>query len=150
MDYSNPYARFGVNMNPIGYQNTPMQAPVPSAVPGTWQQPRQVTRVSGMEGARSYAASMPPNSTDAVFDSDRDVFYFLSTDGGGFPTVRPFSFNPLEESQNGNQKFVTHEELNAALMQLQEMISNAQQPVSSEPTAKPSASRKSSRTAQSD
>lgn len=146
MDYNNPYARFGVNMNPM--QANPM---TPA---GMWQQsiqqPRQVTRVSGVEGARSYAASMPPNSTDAVFDSDRDVFYFLSTDGGGFPTVRPFSFNPLEESQNGNQKFVTHEELNAALMQLQEMIANAQQPVSAEPTPKPSASRKSSRTAQSD
>lgn len=128
MDY-NPYARFGVNMNPMQYQ----QAPSMGAMPNAFQQPRQVVKVSGMDGARSFAAAMPPNSTDAVFDENRDVFYFLSTDGGGFPTVRPFSFAPFEESKNANNQFVTHEELNNAMAQIQEMIANAQQPVSAEP-----------------
>lgn len=144
MDY-NPYARFGVNM-------TPMQAP-----PQMWQQaipqpPRQVTKVSGMEGARSFAASMPPNSTDAVFDADRDVFYFLSTDGGGFPTVRPFSFSPFEEAQGAPQQFVTRDEFESAISRIQEMVQNAQQPVQSaaKPTAKPTARGKSTRTTQSD
>lgn len=128
MDYGSMYGRFG--MNPMQYQ----QAPVAGASSALWrgmqqQQSRQVVQVSGMDGARQYAASMPPNSTDAVFDSDRDVFYFLSTDGGGFPTVRPFSFSPMESQQADTQQYVTREELDSALAKIQEMIANGQQPV---------------------
>lgn len=144
MDYNNPYARFGVNMNPMGYP----QAPVPGAVPGTWQQPRQVTRVKGMDGAKSYASSLPPNSTDVAFDCDEDVFYFISTDGGGFPTLKPCSFTQLDQAKPGNDQYVTHDELNSVVSSIKEMIASAQQPVSSaEPAAAPrqsSRSRKSS------
>lgn len=140
----NPY--LGVVQN-LGFSQ-PMQASVPGAVPGTWQQPRQVTRVSGMEGARSYASSIPPNSTDVAFDCDKDVFYFISTDGGGFPTIKPCQFSLMEQAQGGGGQYVTHEELNSVVSNIREMIANAQQPVSAaEPAAapKPAArSRKSS------
>lgn len=61
-----------------------------------WQQPMSLTRVTGIEGARAY--QMPPNSTAALFDGGQDIMYIKSTDGAGFPTIRTFSFQQVEET----------------------------------------------------
>lgn len=53
--------------------------------------------VTGMEGAKAY--QLPPNSKIALFDADSDVFYVKTTDAGGFPTVRAFSFAPIEQAE---------------------------------------------------
>lgn len=58
-----------------------------------------VTQVSGIEGAKAF--QMLPNSTAALFSSTEDVFYFKSTDGAGYPTVRAYRFEevPAEGSR---------------------------------------------------
>ena len=54
-------------------------------------------RVTGIDGAKAY--QMQPNSTVALFDSSEDIMYVKSTDGAGFPTIRTFSFSPIEQKQ---------------------------------------------------
>ena len=81
-------------------------------------------RVTGMDGARAYP--MQPNSMAALFDSDRDVFYVKTTDAGGFPTLKAYTFAPVQEqAAQPAGDYVTRAEFN----QLKEMIMGAQQPV---------------------
>lgn len=78
----------------------------------------QLVKVTGMMGAQAY--QMRPNSTAALFDSDRDVFYVKSTDGAGYPTIRAFAFTPLE---NDTPDYVTRKEFN----ELKGLILNGKQ-----------------------
>lgn len=78
-------------------------------------------RVTGMEGARAY--QMPPNSAAALFDGERDVFYIKSTDGAGFPTVKAFTFSPLQNPAPAGADYVTRQEFEA----LKEAIANGKQ-----------------------
>lgn len=128
MDFSNPYARFGVNMNPMGqtgFQPSPMwNAPMP-------QQPQpqgqQLIRVTGLDGAKAY--QMGPNSVVPLFDADNDLMYVKSTDGAGFPTIRTFAFTPVEQATSPQTDYVTRAELDSALASIREMISSAEQPI---------------------
>ena len=88
-------------------------------------QPRDgLIRVTGMDGARAY--QMPPNSAVALFDGGQDVFYVKTTDGAGFPTIRAYSFQPMEQAQAmGASEYVTRAEFE----QLKEMIVHGKQPV---------------------
>ena len=87
------------------------------------QQPQTLTRVTGIEGAKAY--QMPPNSVAALFDGDNDVFYVKSTDGAGFPTIKAFSFSPIETSAPTPNDFVTRSEFE----ELKGLILNGKQPV---------------------
>lgn len=58
-------------------------------------QPTQLTRVTGLEGAKAY--QMSANSVAALFDAAEDVMYIKSTDGAGFPTIRIFEFTERKE-----------------------------------------------------
>lgn len=92
------------------------------------QQPgMQLIRVTGMDGAKAY--QMPPNSVVPLFDADNDVMYVKSTDGAGFPTIRAFSFQPIEDPAPHDQQYVTRGEFEAAISQMREAMSDAQQPV---------------------
>ena len=93
-------------------------------------QPRDgLIRVTGMDGARAY--QMPPNSAVALFDGGQDVFYVKTTDGAGFPTIRAYSFQPMEQAQAmGANEYVTRAEFE----QLKEMIAHGKQPVPADAT----------------
>lgn len=93
-------------------------------------QPRDgLIRVTGMDGARAY--QMPPNSAVALFDGGQDVFYVKTTDGAGFPTIRAYSFQPMEQAQAmGANEYVTRAEFE----QLKEMIVHGKQPVPADTT----------------
>ena len=94
-------------------------------------QPRDgLIRVTGMDGARAY--QMPPNSAVALFDGGQDVFYVKTTDGAGFPTIRAYSFAPLQEQAALQAPdYVTRTEFN----ELKEMILSGKQPVPVQPDA---------------
>ena len=66
------------------------------------QQGMQLIRVTGMDGAKAY--QMPPNSVVPLFDADNDIVYVKSTDGAGFPTIRAFAFQPIENPTPPTQK----------------------------------------------
>lgn len=85
---------------------------------------QQLIRVTGMEGAKAY--QMPPNSVVPLFDADNDIMYVKSTDGAGFPTIRTFAFQPIENKQEPEQQYVTRDEFNAAMKHLREAIGNGE------------------------
>lgn len=91
------------------------------------QQGMRLIRVTGMDGAKAY--QMPPNSVVPLFDADNDIMYVKSTDGAGFPTIRAFAFQPIENPTPQTQQYVTREEFNDTLAKLKEAISNGKQPV---------------------
>lgn len=127
------------NLNPwmqqpygMGVQQYPQQRPMMqqygSALYGAPSAPRQLIRVSGMEGARAF--QMVPNEVVALFDEGDDVLYVKSTDGAGFPTIRRFRFveesDAPAQSQPSSNEFVTRaefEELKGWMM------ANGKQPV---------------------
>ena len=112
--YQSPYTQ--PTQNPYMDRLAQMQPP---------PQPRDgLIRVTGMDGARAY--QMPPNSAVALFDGGQDVFYVKTTDGAGFPTIRAYSFQPMEQAQAmGASEYVTRAEFD----QLKEMISHGRRPV---------------------
>lgn len=73
---------------------------------------------------------MGPNSCVPLFDSDNDIMYIKSTDGAGFPTVRAFSFAPIEEPHEQARDYVTREELEEFERSIREMVENGKQSVS--------------------
>lgn len=86
-------------------------------------------RVTGIEGAKAYPVA--PNSVVPLFDADRDVLYVKSADAGGFPTIRAFTFAPMQDvAQKPEQEYVTRQEFE----ELKEAIRNGKQPVPDEPS----------------
>lgn len=88
------------------------------------QQGMQLIRVTGMDGAKAY--QMPPNSVVPLFDADNDIMYVKSTDGAGFPTIRAFAFQPVEDKPEPAQQYVTRDEFDAAMKHLREAIDNGE------------------------
>lgn len=111
-------------------QQFQQQAQMPQFMPGR----QQLIKVTGIEGAKAY--QMPPNSVVPLFDADNDIMYVKSTDGAGFPTIRAFAFQPVENPQPNDQQYVTRAEFENAMMQLKETIGDGQQHVR-KPTRKP-------------
>lgn len=115
----NPYQHIAQYQSPYGGFGSYMQ-------PGAAQQlaPESLVWVSGIDGARAYATKMGPNSSAAVFDSNRDVFYTVMTDGAGFPTVKTYAFSELTEESAPAPEYVTRaefEELKAMVAPKQEV-----------------------------
>lgn len=80
----------------------------------------QLIRVTGMDGAKAY--QMPPNSVVPLFDADNDIMYVKSTDGAGFPTIRAFAFQPVEDKPEPVPQYVTRDEFDAAMKHLREAM----------------------------
>lgn len=125
--YGNPY--------PLRYQQptVPVQPYYQATVPIPQQQMQEgLIRVTGVDGAKAYPVS--PNSVVPLFDADRDVMYIKSADAGGFPTIRAFTFAPMQETAPAPiTDYVTRAEFD----ELKEMIANGKQPVRK--AAKPAA-----------
>ena len=66
------------------------------------EQPQNLIRVNGIDGAKAY--QMNANSTVALFDANEDVLYIKNTDGAGFPSIRTFKFEEVNETTKGEEK----------------------------------------------
>ena len=76
---------FPVTYQPYGYQPTAQNTGL------TW--------VIGEAGAKSYLVA--PNSSVALFDSERQVVYIKSADGSGMPSMKILDYTIRENGQNG-------------------------------------------------
>ena len=78
--------------------------------------------VTGLEGAKAY--QLPPNSKIVLFDADSDIFYVKTTDAGGFPTIRSFSFAPIEQAapQVSTGDYVPRSEFDALVQEVRGMM----------------------------
>lgn len=98
------------------------------------QAPRDLIRVTGMDGAKAY--QMPANSREALFDDTDDVVIIKITDGAGFPSYKRARLVWEDEQQKALPNaadFVTRQEFD----ELKELIMRAQQPVRKQRKAEP-------------
>ena len=120
--YGNPY--------PLGYQQP--QAPARNYYTPMATIPQQQTapgliQVTGLEGAKAYP--LAPNSTAALFDGERDIFYIKRTDAGGYPSLQAYQFAPVHEATTPQPDYVTRQEFE----ELKEALLNGKQSVPAEP-----------------
>lgn len=66
------------------------------------EQPQNLIRVNGIDGAKAY--QMNANSTVALFDANEDIVYIKNTDGAGFPSIRIFKFEEVNEITKSEEK----------------------------------------------
>lgn len=148
-DFYNPYNQYGYN-NPLQtqqfarpYSSSTYTAPMPQ----TPQAPvDNLIRVTGLDGAKAY--QLPPNSSIALFDANNDIMYIKTTDGAGFPSIRAFSFSPIEAAQNDHPStndFVQRSEFDALAAQVRGLINDAQQPIPDGANAANATSKRQSR-----
>ena len=96
----NPYGTPGFPM----FNNPPINPQMPLQPSG-----QSLIKVSGIDGAKAF--QMAPNSSVALFHESEDILYVKTTDGAGFPTIRTFKFEPLEDDPKSAQ-YVTVDEFN--------------------------------------
>lgn len=87
---------------------------------------QELIRVTGIDGAKAY--QMPPNSVVPLFDANNDIMYIKTTDGAGFPSIRAFSFTPIEDAQEQPTEYVSRSEFDALVAEVKELM-NGKQPV---------------------
>lgn len=103
---------------PANFSQRPaMPQPMMRPMYGT---PSTLIRVNGRAGAEAYYMDAP-NSEAALFDANDDVFYFKSTDGGGYPTIRAFRFEPLPEAGMAPVAYATKEEMDGLRREIDEL-----------------------------
>jgi hypothetical protein len=67
--------------------------------------------VNGIEGARTYAYRLPPNSDMPLFDSNTDkIMYAVTTDGAGYPTIKTVDCSGHEDQPAVSHDYVTRDE----------------------------------------
>lgn len=114
--------------NPYGQaQPYTMYQPIPSmTTPQAAAQPvNGLVSVTGIEGAKAY--QLPPNSAIALFDADSDVFYLKTTDAAGYPTIKAFSFKPMEHAAMEQPSYVTREDFDMLLSRVEAVEEAAKQ-----------------------
>lgn len=84
--YNNGYP---ASYQPYGYQYQPV----------TQQTNTGVIWVQGEAGAKSYLIA--PNSSVALFDSEKQVVYIKSADASGMPSMKILDYTIRENGQNG-------------------------------------------------
>lgn len=115
------YGGYGTNM---GY-GAGMAPPYYGGFQGQqlFQQPDQgLIMVNGEEGARAYP--LPPNKTVPLFDKSDMTFYLKSTDGGGYGTIRKFTYSEIiNNAPEKKEEYLTRAEFEEWKGQYAECIS---------------------------
>lgn len=117
---------FPTSYQPLNYQpqSQLMQTPQPP------QQNGQMIWVQGETGAKSYL--LAPNTTIALWDSERQTIYLKSTDASGMPSMKVLDYTirdnsqpqaPIQETIN-SPDFVTHDELKKFERDIKSQIRN--------------------------
>ena len=101
--------------------------------PYSWYQPTQtmasaqtaaqpvngLVSVTGIEGAKAY--QLPPNSSMPLFDNDNDILYLKTTDAGGFPTIKSFRFEAMDQEPEQKTEYATKADLEALVARIDEI-----------------------------
>ena len=97
-------------------QKPAVQQAAPAPVPHT------ILEVNGEEGARQYHKTMLPNTKEAVFDKNDQVFFALAVDANGVlqPIYRcPYTMEPLPEP---GSSVVTKQDFEALRQEMREAL----------------------------
>lgn len=91
--------------------------------PSVTQPINGLVSVTGIEGAKAY--QLPPNSSMPLFDGDNDILYVKTTDAAGYPTIKTFRFEPLEQVPQAPEQgadYVQRPEFDALVTQVKALI----------------------------
>lgn len=127
MPWQNPYAT--TLGNTYGMQ--------PTVQPPAYTMPQGPTKVNGPQSAMQMGYQMGPNRmSEAIFDTNGKVFYIVTTDGAGVPSLETFDFSPhvAAPTEVGDQ-YVPRSEFNTVIAQLKEAIDGIHGPVQAAATA---------------
>ena len=83
--------------------------------------------VAGIEGAKQY--QLPPGSRVPLFDQEQDLFYLVTTDDAGYPSITTYRYEQVQQQEPAAQSYATKEDFNAItekLNKIEEMLSNGQ------------------------
>ncbi len=110
---------YNPNMYNLGGQQ---YFPQPSAGFAMGQQPvNGLVAIDGIEGARMY--QLPPNSVSPpLFLRNENAFFVKSTDGGGAPSLRRFTFSEDVIEPNNAGMFVTRDYFDKQMKMIMEAI----------------------------
>lgn len=114
--------------------NPNLYSPYGQPQPYSWSQPiwtnnpqtnstqpvNGLVSVTGIDGAKAF--QLPPNSSVPLFDSNEDILYVKTTDGGGFPTIKTYRFTLMDESSKPAEDYVSRAEFE----ELERKINNIQ------------------------
>lgn len=107
---------------PQYYNAYPQAQYQPQAAP---QPVNGLVSVTGMEGAKAY--SLPPNSSMPLFDADEDMLYVKTTDAAGYPTIKAFSFKPIEAPAEERPDYVTRADFDALVERIDKLTKRREQ-----------------------
>ena len=117
MYYGNQYNNYGErSAYQPPYNNYQQQQPI-----------NGIVSVAGIEGAKQY--QLPPGSRVTLFDQERDLFYLVTTDDAGYPSITTYQYEEVKQQEEPIQSFATKEDFNAItdkLNRIEEMLNNAQ------------------------
>ena len=85
MNYQNPF------LNPYGFMQQQQYPQMPQV-----QQPTQVVRVNGENGAKSF--QMGANSSALLLDESGLLVWLVTSDGAGYKTVSAYDIVPHQEA----------------------------------------------------
>lgn len=112
--------------NPQYYMPQYYTYPQAQYQPQTAPQPvNGLVSVTGMEGAKAY--SLPPNSSMPLFDADEDMLYVKTTDAAGYPTIKAFSFKPVEAPAEERPDYVTRADFDALVERIDKLTKRREQ-----------------------
>lgn len=103
--------QYGYNQHPMNWSYQPQVA----------QPINGLVSVTGIEGAKAY--QLPPNSSMPLFDGNQDLLYVKTTDAAGYPTIKTFRFEPMENAQPTQEQadYVSRTEFEALAEQVREL-----------------------------
>jgi hypothetical protein len=113
--WNNPYLPINGQGSALGQSAIPAQQ---MQLANGWQQHWHpvggALKVNGYQSALQFGRGMPPNcESDPLFDAAGGVFYVVTTDGAGVPTVDIIDYSPHVEQQPVNidgAQFVSKQE----------------------------------------
>ena len=119
--FQNPYATLMGQQQYYGQSIMNNQQMIPQ------EQTQNLIRVNGLDGAKAY--QMPANSTVALFDNNEDILYIKNTDGAGFPSIRMFKFEEVNEITKSEEKqdYISRQEFEEFK---KELMNNGKQSIS--------------------
>lgn len=95
MAYNSPIIPNGGVYNQQTYPYPAQAAPVSMYYQPPYQQPFQITKVNGENGAKAF--QMPPNSSIILLDESSPKVYIKETDGASYPKLSAYKLVPDDE-----------------------------------------------------
>lgn len=149
--WNNPYLPINGPGYALGQSAIPAQQ---MQLANGWQQAQQhwhpvggALKVNGYQSALQFGRGMPPNcESDPLFDAAGGVFYVVTTDGAGVPSVDIIDYSPHVEQQPvqiDGEQFVSKQEYDQFVAKVSaalEAINGVHESISTAGTASATAS----------